>query len=133
MRGRGGSNLGLPRARRCPPQVREALQLFADGVALLESDDDPGVLAACRDPVPMEQTEVSDVETVQDPPVAGSAAQMVFVISTDHPQSEAVRTPMRRAQSDSAHREGRASESRPTFSANASSSARSVSISSGLA
>jgi hypothetical protein len=66
-------------------QVQQAPQLFADGVALLESNDDPGVVTVRRDSVPVEQTEVFDVETVQDPPVAGSAAQMVFVASTDHP------------------------------------------------
>src|ERR1035441_8990468 len=42
-------------------------------------------VAACGDPVRVEQTEVFDVEAVQYPPVAGGATQMVFVASTDHP------------------------------------------------
>ena len=71
--------------RRLAIQKVQQPQLFTDGVALLESEDDPGVLPACEDPVRVEQTEVFDVEAVQYPPVAGGATQMVFVASTDHP------------------------------------------------
>src|SRR5260221_10740688 len=71
--------------RRPPVQkVQEPPQLFARGIALLGRQNDPAVRLSASDPLRVQRTVVPDVETVQDPTIASSVAEVLFVASIDH-------------------------------------------------
>jgi hypothetical protein len=64
--------------------VQEPPQLFARRIALLGRQNDPAVRLSSGDPLRVQRTLVPDVETVQEPTIAGGVAEVLFVASIDH-------------------------------------------------
>src|SRR6516165_6450584 len=65
-------------AHACP-DAQDTAQLLTDRVALLRSQNHPGVFAAGIDPFRMEPKEIGDVEAVEDASVFAGVGQMLIL------------------------------------------------------
>ncbi len=79
----GREVISVPSWRGTPAGSALSPELFANGIALLEPENQPCVLMSAGDPLLVEQAVVFDVETVQHSVVATRITQMLFVASAD--------------------------------------------------